>query len=366
LEETPLEQPPAEWAPISAKVRGEPPAPTPPPRRRPRSRLLYLLAPLLRAILYLIAYILVEGALAVFLRALPFLVSGPLFRPGGFGNSVEFSLLVVMISIPPQLLVIWLFARFLDHRTLASLGFRWPEGGRPAALRQLVTASLGALAVLGVWLALIVALPDTLARVRFGGLSPEFIRSPSWWPLPSVLLLGLLLLAFILQGGVEEWIMRGYIYRTLRERWPPWVSALTSSLLFSLLHAANPNVSRVALLNIVLAGMVLAALVERTGSLWSATLAHGVWNFAVACLLSVPVSGVRIFHLLNVEIGGDPTVTGGGFGPEGSSVLTGIGILLTAWLWRGMWRRAGDRPWAAVRPSARPSAPEDVPGPLSS
>ena len=107
--------------------------------------------------------------------------------------------------------------------------------------------------------------------------------------------------------------------------------------------------------------MVLAALVERTGSLWSATLAHGAWNFAVACLLSVPVSGIRLFHLLDVKVNGDPDVTGGGFGPEGSALLTLIGIPLTALLWRGMWRRRSER--AAAVPLV--SAPEDVPLPLS-
>ena len=370
MEEIPLEPPPAEPAPTPAAESQAPAVPASPPPRRPRSRLLYLLVPLLRTILYLVAYVLVEVGLALFLRSLPFLIGGPLFRPGGFGHSVEFQLLAILLSIAPQLLVLWLFARFLDRRSMASLGFRLPEGGRPAALRQLVLAPLGALAVLGVWLALILALPDAVAAVRFGGISPQFTHGPSWWPLPPVLLLGLLLAAFILQGGLEEWMMRGYIYRTLRERWRPWVSALVSSVLFSLLHAANPNVSAAALFNIVLAGMVLAALVERTGSLWSATLAHGVWNFAVACLLSVPVSGVSIFHLLTVGIAGDPTVTGGGFGPEGSAVLTGLGILLTAWLWRGMWSRTADRPWAAVHlpspPSPSPSTPEDVPGPVSS
>jgi membrane protease YdiL (CAAX protease family) len=225
---------------------------------------------------------------------------------------------------------------------------------------------LGTLVVLGVWVVLILALPDVLAAVRYEGISPDFLRGPSWWPLPPVLLLGVLLVAFVLQGGLEEWLIRGYIYRTMRERWPPWVSALVSSLLFSGLHAANPNVTWEALLNIVLAGMVLAALVERTGSLWSVTWAHGVWNFALACLLSVPVSGVAMFHLLEVKITGDPVYTGGGFGPEGSAVLTGMGLLLTAWLWRGMWRRRGDHPWPPAEPASPPSTPEDVPGPLSS
>jgi membrane protease YdiL (CAAX protease family) len=345
--------------------------PLQPAPRRPSSPL-YLLVPLLRAGLYLVAYVVVQLAVTFLLSSLPYLIASPMFRRGGFGSSVEFSLIAILIAIPPQILVTWLFVRFLDRRTLASLGARWPDGGRPAALRQLATASLGALAVLGVWLALILVLPDALAAVRFGGIDPGFTRGPAWWPFSPYLLLALLLLAFILQGGMEEWVMRGYIYRTLRERWRPWVSALASSALFSALHAWNPNVSWIALVNILLAGMVLAALAERTGSLWSSTLAHGVWNFAVACLLSVQLSGVPLFHLLRVTLAGDPEVTGGRFGPEGSAVHTLLGQLLTALLWRGLWSRRSDRGAAAAAAAATaaaaplPSAPEDAPAALSS
>jgi membrane protease YdiL (CAAX protease family) len=334
--------------------------------RRPRSRLLYLLAPLLRALLFLAGFIFLQGGVAVFLYSLPSLVDGPMFRRGGFGSSEEFVLVGFALCLPPLAGLTWLFVRFLDHRTLASIGIRWPDGGRRAALRQAVTSTLGAVVVLGVWLALLLALPDTLAAAHLEGVSPEYRHGPSWWPLPQGLLLVFLLVGFVLQGGLEEWVMRGYVYRTLRERWRPWVAALASSALFSLMHAVNPNVSRLALLNIVLAGLVLAALVERTGSLWSATMAHGAWNFAVACLLSVPVSGVRLFHLLNVTITGKPELTGDGFGPEGSGLLTLIGILLTALLWRGLWRRRSEREEAAAPVSVPVSAPEDVPPLLSS
>jgi membrane protease YdiL (CAAX protease family) len=330
----------------------EPPPPPPPP---PLRAALGLAVPVLRAALYLIVYVLIQYAEIVGMTALARLGGGGLFGPGGIGSSSEVFLAFTVLTLPPQLLITWLFVRFLDRRTLASLGLRPPNGGTAAALRQLVSAPLGALGVLGLWLALVLALPASLAVVRFGGLSSDLSHGPAWWPLPPYLLIPLLLAAFVLQGGLEELIIRGYIYHTLRERWLPWVSALGSSLLFALLHLGNPDVSVSALLNIVLAGMVLAALVERTGSLWSATLAHGAWNFAVACLLSVPVSGVRIFHLLNVTITGDPGLTGDGFGPEGSWVLTAIGVALTAFLWRGMWRRRSDRGTVA----ARASAPED-------
>ena len=359
MEETNLDQPPGE--PSSA-----PPATVGAPARRSSPSLLYLTVPFLRALLFLIVFIALQWGVGLFLYSLPSLIGGPMFRPGGFGVSEEFVLMGFALCLPPLICVTWLFVRILDRRTLASIGARWPDGGRRAALRQTATSMLGAVAVLAVWLALVLLLPDTLAAVRFGGLSPEYRNGEPWWPLPSILLLAFLLLGFVLQGGLEEWVMRGYIYGTLRERWRPWISALVSSALFSLLHASNPNVSLLALANIVLAGMVLAALVERTGSLWSATLAHGAWNFAVACLLSVPVSGMGMFHLLNVKVAGNPDLTGGGFGPEGSGLLTLLGILLMLLLWRGMWGRRSERA-AALAPAPAPvSASEDAFRPLSS
>jgi membrane protease YdiL (CAAX protease family) len=339
--------------------------PSPPSSIPPRSTVrqgVDLAVPVLRALLYLFAYFGTQIAVVLPLRAFGPLLDPSFFEKGGFGRADEVFLIAVILAWPLQILVTVLFARFLDRRTLASLGVRAPLGGGRAALRQAVAAPLGAVAVLGLWLALILALPAAIAAVHFGGISAGFLHPPAWWPYPPALLLLILVPGFVLQGGLEEWIVRGYVYHTLRERWRPGLAALGSSLLFALLHAVNPHVSVVALLNVVLAGMVLAALVERTGSLWSATLAHGAWNFAVACLLSLPVSGVPLFHLFDVTASGNPGVTGGGFGPEGSWLLTLIGIPLALFLWRGMWRRPSERKAREDEkeaPPPPPSASED-------
>ena len=337
----------------SPSIPPAPPAPAlPRPGWHPR------LHPIIRSGLYLLAYFVIDVAVGVLFGTAARLAGDAAFREGGIGQATELQLLAIAFQAPPLLGVTWLFVHYLDRRTLASLGARWPDGGRRTALRQLATLPLGVLALLGSWVLLLLALPADLGTVRFGGLSAAFSggsAGPSWWPLPPGLLLVLLLVLFLIQGGVEEWVVRGYVYRALKERWRPVWAALASGVLFSLLHALNPNVSALALFNIILAGLILAALVERSGSLWGATLAHGFWNFAVACLLSLPVSGFRLFHLLDVSTPGDETLTGGPFGPEGSLVLTLLGIGLTAVLW---WRLAADRP----RKETAPSAPEDVPG----
>ena len=211
------------------------------------------------------------------------------------------------------------------------------------------------------WLLGLYALPAKLAALHLGGLSADLTAGRPWWPLPRVLLLPVLLLLFLLQGGLEELVVRGYIYRALRERGPAGAAALASSVLFALLHLANPDVDAVALVNIVLAGLILAALVERSGSLWGATVAHGTWNFALSCLVSLPVSGYSIFHLFKVSVTGAPQVTGGGFGPEGSLVLTALALPLAAALWWPIARNP-----ARPREDTSPSAPEDgtPPAPL--
>lgn len=317
-------------------VEPAPPLPSPeealpPPARRP------LLHPLVRSALFLVAYIVVQtlvGLAAVLFAQLT--GNAGFFKEGGLGSANEIQLLGIVLAAPLVVAVTFLFVRFLDRRPIGSVGARWPVGGSRKALAQAVTVPLATLALLGAWLAVVLLLPPSLAAVRFGGVSAGFESGPPWWPLSPVLLLALLLFGFLIQGGLEEWIVRGYIYRALKDRWRPWVSALASSILFALLHIFNSGISAVALTNIVIAGLILAAMVERSRSLWSATLAHGVWNFAVACVLSVPVSGVPLFHLLDVSIGGHDLATGGPFGPEGSLVLTVLGLLLAAWLWRGV------------------------------
>jgi uncharacterized protein len=315
------------------------------------------LHPLLRVALYLGTFLLIQTAVTIAVTAIAFLLPGERLGPGSFLRSNEAVLLIFALGALPVWGVTQVFVRFLDRRTLADLGVRWPIGdhrGRRRALRELVTLPLGVLALLGGWFLVLLALPPGLAVVRFGGLSRDMAAGRPWWPLPPALLFPVLLLLFLIQGGIEELTVRGYVYRALRERWRPPVAALASSVLFALLHATNPGVSAVGLVNVVLAGLVLAALVERSHSLWGATVAHGVWNFAVACLASLPVSGFSLFHLLNVSVAGAERVTGGGFGPEGSLALTALGLPLALWLWsrtaRGRVRTPED---------TLPSAPED-------
>ncbi|MFY9825261.1 MAG: CPBP family intramembrane glutamic endopeptidase [Thermoanaerobaculia bacterium] len=309
--------------------------------------------PLLRVAAYLLTVLLVQAGVSELVARIASLL-GEGLSPESFLRSREAVLLTFVLGVVPVVGVTQIFVRALDRRGLASLGVRWPAGGWRRVVRDLVTLSLGAAALVTGWALVILALPARLAAFHLGGLSVNLTAGRPWWPLPRVFLFPLLFFLFLIQAGMEELVVRGYVYRALRERWRAGAAALGSSALFALLHAWNPGVGAVALVNILLAGLILAALVERSGSLWGATVAHGTWNFTISCLLSLPVSGFSVFHLLSVSLSGDPQVTGGGFGPEGSLALTALGLPLAAASW---WRIAQRR--AGTLEDTPPSAPED-------
>jgi hypothetical protein len=93
---------------------------------------------------------------------------------------------------------------------------------------------------------------------------------------------------------------------------------------FAVLHAGNPHVTPLALVNIGLAGAILGWLFWSGGGLAGAWAFHALWNFSLSAL-GLPVSGLALETPL-VATGfagaGRPLLSGGAFGPEGSLVLT--------------------------------------------
>jgi uncharacterized protein len=275
--------------------------------------------PLLPAILRVFLYALAVIALQVAIGAPIFaaLTALGFSEPSG---AVLGSLLLLntTLQLPFVLALTAAFLHYLDRRPLTSIGLVRPTSGRWGV----GLTTLGTLALLGLWLAVIA--PG--AEVEVDGLSA--VATPEGLTVVALLLVHLV--GFLIQGGLEELMVRGYAYRALRERYGVVPANLSTSLVFALLHAANPSASPVAIANTFLAGVVFAALVERTQSLVPAVIAHGVWNFTIACVLSVPISGIEIFHLLDVEITGPAAITGGAYGPEGSWLIQPM-LLLVLW-----------------------------------
>jgi len=130
----------------------------------------------------------------------------------------------------------------------------------------------------------------------------------------------------------EELAFRGYIYQKIR-RWNRIAAIGVTSLVFALLHLGNSGISPLAMLNLILAGVMLAMAYERNLRLWFPIAIHFVWNVLSGPILGYSVSGYDAgVTLLHTVVAGPAWLTGGAFGIEGSVCMTGVEVGGICWL----------------------------------
>ena len=180
---------------------------------------------------------------------------------------------------------------------------------------------------LGLGLASAAILPLVLAgRIRIEGLAATPFERPE-------LLLATVLL-FVVEGVREELGFRGPAQRDLTRSLGFPIAAFFLAGSFTIIHSANPDFDRRALLGILLAGLALAGLARARGDLGMVCGCHVGWNVAVSLLWSTPVSGFDVAAgLLEVEVL-EGAWTGGTFGIEGGWA----GILVLAIFGFFTWR----------------------------
>ena len=199
-----------------------------------------------------------------------------------------------------------LYCLVAERRSLLSLGF----SGR-GALAEYAGGLAGGLLLFGIPV-LLCLLTGTLT------LSPASL--PPWG------LFLLFLVGFLIQGLSEELLCRSYLMVSLSRGLPPWICVTVNALLFSLLHLGNPNVSVLALVNILLFGLFASLLTLRRGSIWMVAGLHSMWNFAQGNLFGIPVSGLgglpSPLTATVAEGRWQSLVNGGSFGLEGGLAVT--------------------------------------------
>ena len=144
----------------------------------------------------------------------------------------------------------------------------------------------------------------------------------------------------------EEAAFRGYPFQRLVEAAGPIVAIVVVQIGFGLVHADNPHVSRWAVANTALFGVLLAIAYLRSRSLWLPWGIHFGWNAMLSVGLGLPMSGLTEFGTLwHTRVRGAEWVTGGYYGIEGGAVGTAVIVLAVPGVWwlAGRVRRSGER-----------------------
>jgi membrane protease YdiL (CAAX protease family) len=101
---------------------------------------------------------------------------------------------------------------------------------------------------------------------------------------PSVVIaIAAVVMIVLLAPVAEELFFRGFLFAGLRTRWSLWPAALTSGLIFGLVHAPTGITTVVPLAAL---GIALCWLYDRTGSLWPCVIAHMINNGLALAVVS--------------------------------------------------------------------------------
>ncbi|MCT4620474.1 MAG: CPBP family intramembrane metalloprotease [Marinisporobacter sp.] len=143
----------------------------------------------------------------------------------------------------------------------------------------------------------------------------------------------IILPGWMIQSATEEILSRGWMMNVLGARYNALVGIFISSTFFGVMHIFNPNVSFIAILNIILVGIFLSLYVIKTKELWGVCGLHAAWNWIQGNIFGFEVSGAKtgIGSIMKLKLVGSEWFTGGAFGPEAgfaATIVLGLGIVM--------------------------------------
>jgi len=220
--------------------------------------------------------------------------------------------IITFFSFLGTILVIWIFTVLWHKEKFIDLGFHIKN-----RLKDFMVGILIGIVVMG------------LAYLLFLGLGQISFLTINF----DIVEIVLSIIVFLMVAVMEEVLLRGYILKNFMLSFNKYIALILSSILFSFMHAANPNVDLLSLVNLFLAGILLGLSYIHTRNLWFPIALHLSWNLFQS-LFGFNVSGKDFYSVINFKIIDNNLFNGGLFGFEGSifCVITQI-VLIVSIVW---------------------------------
>ncbi len=182
---------------------------------------------------------------------------------------------------------------------LTMFGMRWASDGTKKPLVETITHGISWNLVMAIGLLALVTVWMRWRDLKFVPPRPLSSLKVLWFPAIYLLLFALLsavlglpaadtmlfvVLNTLLVGVSEEWMFRGVLFQGLRSRFLMWPSVILASLLFGAAHILNVITTGqlgeavVQSVAAFMSGLVMIALLIRTGSLWVPIVYHALWD----------------------------------------------------------------------------------------
>ena len=213
--------------------------------------------------------------------------------------------------------LVFLWVKFREKRAFSSLGF-FKEGW----LKELGRGFL--IGAVQFSLVVVLLLVTGTGSLKFGQVN-----------LQSLIFVLAIIPFWILQGGTEELLTRGWLFPAVSAKSNIFIGILISSTLFGALHLFNPGVTVLSIINIILDGIFACFLMLKYDNMWVLAGMHGAWNFVQGNIYGIQVSGQGAStSILNYSSQSSVDLLSGGvFGAEGSIFATIVLIGCIAYLY---------------------------------
>jgi membrane protease YdiL (CAAX protease family) len=208
---------------------------------------------------------------------------------------------ILIMAALLTMVIVFAFCKLIDRAPFSQLGLQRDARGA-------LTGFFLAAALLGMG-SMILFITDNL----------QWVNSNINW---RELLVTLVLMSAI--AFSEELAFRGYILGNLLKSFSRWPAILLSAAGFVVMHAANPGMHTMAIINLLLGGILLGQCFMINRNCWMPVFFHLGWNFLQGPVLGFKVSGLALSSVLEQQLSENKWMTGGDFGFEGSLIATGM------------------------------------------
>ena len=237
------------------------------------------------------------------------------WQPIGMAGLVSF--LVVPFAVTGLLVLAWV--RFVERRSLESIGLTSPGGGAPFLRGLGAGVATSFLVVAAIWIA---------GGYEAQGYAKAF-ASPA-----ALMNIAILLLCFIVQAGVEEIIFRGWLMSVLARKFNVIIAVAGTSIVFAALHFGRQTPWHDTVLTLLFS-LFACCYALKAGNIWGVMGWHAAWNWLLAVGFEVPVTGLDAKMpalLVKLAPQGSHFLNGGTQGPEGSVLCGLFFVIAIAWL----------------------------------
>ena len=167
-----------------------------------------------------------------------------------------------------------------------------------------------------------------------GGISFEGLSGDANAPVLMLLLGG-----YIIQSAAEEFLCRGLVLCSLKDRVSVPAAVAASTFVFAFNHWGNfmgsePKYIFSGVLCLIVISCVFSFLTLKTGSIWAACGLHAMWNFCLSCVLGLHLSGEKSpAAVIGMKSVGENLLNGGKYGIEASIIADIVIAAATVLMW---------------------------------